>query len=144
MDHLRCMLYIHGGAGYWGSINTHRCVLLSDGLAKPCLSPVLRRYTIWRYARKMRGRCFGMWCCSTGSHLTLLTRSSSYRSAVNYRVRLLQFALTERNDLTLSPTYNRKLPSSPGLALFMTASPPTSTLSILLPPRNIDLLIRRM
>lgn len=29
------------GAGYWGSINTHR-------------------YTIWRYARKMRGRCFAV------------------------------------------------------------------------------------
>ncbi|WVQ67321.1 uncharacterized protein L199_005517 [Kwoniella botswanensis] len=41
MDRLRCMLYIHGGAYYWGSINTHR-------------------YTIWRYARKMHGRCFAV------------------------------------------------------------------------------------
>ncbi|ORX35612.1 hypothetical protein BD324DRAFT_652162 [Kockovaella imperatae] len=41
MDELRCMLYIHGGAYYWGSINTHR-------------------YTIWRYARKMHGRCFAV------------------------------------------------------------------------------------
>ncbi|KAK4685854.1 hypothetical protein P7C73_g4288, partial [Tremellales sp. Uapishka_1] len=31
----------HGGAYYWGSINTHR-------------------YTIWRYARKMKGRCFAV------------------------------------------------------------------------------------
>ncbi|EIW66003.1 hypothetical protein TREMEDRAFT_20822, partial [Tremella mesenterica DSM 1558] len=41
MDELRCMLYIHGGAYYWGSINTYR-------------------YTIWRYARKMHGRCFAV------------------------------------------------------------------------------------
>ncbi|KAJ9124147.1 hypothetical protein QFC22_000944 [Naganishia vaughanmartiniae] len=41
MDHLRCMMYIPGGAHYWGSVNTHR-------------------YTIWRYARKMRGRCFAV------------------------------------------------------------------------------------
>ncbi|WVQ79674.1 hypothetical protein IAT38_001774 [Cryptococcus sp. DSM 104549] len=41
MDRLRCMLYIHGGAYYWGSINTHR-------------------YTIWRHARKMHGRCFAV------------------------------------------------------------------------------------
>ncbi|WWD17016.1 hypothetical protein CI109_101452 [Kwoniella shandongensis] len=41
MDRLRCMLYIHGGAYYWGSINSHR-------------------YTIWRYARKMHGRCFAV------------------------------------------------------------------------------------
>ncbi|KAL7422038.1 hypothetical protein Q5752_003811 [Cryptotrichosporon argae] len=41
MDKLRCMFYIHGGAYYWGSINTHR-------------------YTLWRYARKMRGRVFAV------------------------------------------------------------------------------------
>ncbi|KJE02943.1 esterase/lipase [Cryptococcus gattii NT-10] len=32
---------VHGGAYYWGSINTHR-------------------YTIWRHARKMHGRCFAV------------------------------------------------------------------------------------
>ncbi|EJT48156.1 hypothetical protein A1Q1_02860 [Trichosporon asahii var. asahii CBS 2479] len=32
---------VHGGAYYWGSINTHR-------------------YTIWRFARKMHGRCFAV------------------------------------------------------------------------------------
>ncbi|KAL1411376.1 hypothetical protein Q8F55_002332 [Vanrija albida] len=41
MDRLRCLLYIHGGAYYWGSINTHR-------------------YSIWRYARKINGRCFAV------------------------------------------------------------------------------------
>lgn len=41
MDTLRCMLFIHGGAGYWGSIDTHRAI-------------------IWRYARQMRGRCFAV------------------------------------------------------------------------------------
>ncbi|WOO81222.1 AB hydrolase superfamily protein [Vanrija pseudolonga] len=41
MDRLRCILYIHGGAYYWGSINTHR-------------------YSIWRYARKINGRCFAV------------------------------------------------------------------------------------
>ncbi|CDZ97386.1 Arylacetamide deacetylase [Phaffia rhodozyma] len=40
-DGMRTMLYIHGGAHYWGSINTHR-------------------YTIWRYARKMKGRAFAV------------------------------------------------------------------------------------
>lgn len=32
---------VHGGAYYWGSINTHR-------------------YSIWRYARKINGRCFAV------------------------------------------------------------------------------------
>nr|XP_019007535.1 uncharacterized protein I206_07797 [Kwoniella pini CBS 10737]OCF46316.1 hypothetical protein I206_07797 [Kwoniella pini CBS 10737] len=41
MDRLRCMLYSHMSSYYWGSINTHR-------------------YTIWRYARKMHGRCFAV------------------------------------------------------------------------------------
>lgn len=35
-----CILYIHGGAYFFGSINTHR-------------------YSIWRLARKTRGRAFG-------------------------------------------------------------------------------------
>ncbi|KAI0637973.1 alpha/beta-hydrolase [Trametes polyzona] len=40
MEHLdRVMLYVHGGAYFWGSINTHR-------------------YQVIRYARKMRGRAF--------------------------------------------------------------------------------------
>lgn len=34
-------MLVHGGAYYWGSINTHR-------------------YTIWRHARKMHGRCFAI------------------------------------------------------------------------------------
>ncbi|KZT38355.1 alpha/beta-hydrolase [Sistotremastrum suecicum HHB10207 ss-3] len=37
----RVMLYIHGGAFYWGSINTHR-------------------YQILRFARKIKGRCFAV------------------------------------------------------------------------------------
>ncbi|KAH9819458.1 arylacetamide deacetylase [Melampsora americana] len=41
MDTMRCMLYIHGGAYYFGSTNTHR-------------------YSIWRYARKMGGRAFAV------------------------------------------------------------------------------------
>ncbi|RPD66751.1 alpha/beta-hydrolase [Lentinus tigrinus ALCF2SS1-7] len=42
MEHLdRVMLYVHGGAYFWGSINTHR-------------------YQIIRYARKMRGRAFAV------------------------------------------------------------------------------------
>ncbi|EGG04483.1 arylacetamide deacetylase [Melampsora larici-populina 98AG31] len=41
MDTMRCMLYIHGGAYYFGSVNTHR-------------------YSIWRYARKMGGRAFAV------------------------------------------------------------------------------------
>lgn len=41
LDKMPCMLYIHGGAYYFGSINTHR-------------------YTIWRYARKMGGRAFAV------------------------------------------------------------------------------------
>ncbi|KAI0772028.1 alpha/beta-hydrolase [Trametes elegans] len=40
MGHLdRVMLYVHGGAYFWGSINTHR-------------------YQVIRYARKMKGRAF--------------------------------------------------------------------------------------
>ncbi|KAI9066431.1 alpha/beta-hydrolase [Trametes sanguinea] len=40
MEHLdRVMLYVHGGAFFWGSINTHR-------------------YQVIRYARKMHGRAF--------------------------------------------------------------------------------------
>lgn len=41
LDKMPCMLYIHGGAYYFGSVNTHR-------------------YTIWRYARKMGGRAFAV------------------------------------------------------------------------------------
>ncbi|RXK39917.1 hypothetical protein M231_02851 [Tremella mesenterica] len=41
MDELRCMLYSQWFLYYWGSINTYR-------------------YTIWRYARKMHGRCFAV------------------------------------------------------------------------------------
>ncbi|KAL8280896.1 hypothetical protein RQP46_006575 [Phenoliferia psychrophenolica] len=41
MDEMRCLLYIHGGAYFFGSINTHR-------------------YSIWRYARKMGGRAFAI------------------------------------------------------------------------------------
>ncbi|KAG0152013.1 hypothetical protein CROQUDRAFT_650604 [Cronartium quercuum f. sp. fusiforme G11] len=41
MDTMPCMLYIHGGAYYFGSINTHR-------------------YSISRYARKMGGRAFAV------------------------------------------------------------------------------------
>ncbi len=37
----RCLLYIHGGAYFWGSINSHR-------------------YVIWRLARKMGGRAFSI------------------------------------------------------------------------------------
>ncbi|TIB71390.1 hypothetical protein E3Q24_02352, partial [Wallemia mellicola] len=37
----RTILYVHGGAYYWGSINTHR-------------------YLIWRMARKMRGKAFAV------------------------------------------------------------------------------------
>lgn len=40
MDEMRCLLYIHGGAYFFGSPNTHR-------------------YSIWRYARKIGGRAFG-------------------------------------------------------------------------------------
>ncbi|KAK4057569.1 hypothetical protein OIO90_001214 [Microbotryomycetes sp. JL221] len=41
MDSMRCVLYIHGGAHLFGSINTHR-------------------YQIWRYARKIGGRAFAV------------------------------------------------------------------------------------
>ncbi|KAL4249093.1 hypothetical protein ABKN59_005778 [Abortiporus biennis] len=42
MDHLETvMLYVHGGAYFWGSINTHR-------------------YQIIRYARKIKGRAFAV------------------------------------------------------------------------------------
>lgn len=41
LDKMPCMLYIHGGAYYFGSVNTHR-------------------YTVWRYARKMGGRAFAV------------------------------------------------------------------------------------
>ncbi|CAL1701139.1 unnamed protein product [Somion occarium] len=42
MDHLETvMLYVHGGAYFWGSINTHR-------------------YQIIRYARKFKGRAFAV------------------------------------------------------------------------------------
>ncbi|KAH9894438.1 alpha/beta-hydrolase [Cubamyces lactineus] len=42
MEHLdRVMLYVHGGAYFWGSINTHR-------------------YQVIRYARKMHGRAFAV------------------------------------------------------------------------------------
>ncbi|POW15673.1 hypothetical protein PSTT_01904 [Puccinia striiformis] len=41
LDKMPCMLYIHGGAYYFGSVNTHR-------------------YCIWRYARKMGGRAFAV------------------------------------------------------------------------------------
>ncbi|KAI0751533.1 alpha/beta-hydrolase [Daedaleopsis nitida] len=42
MEHLdRVMLYVHGGAYFWGSINTHR-------------------YQVIRYARKFRGRAFAV------------------------------------------------------------------------------------
>ncbi|KAK4055202.1 hypothetical protein OIV83_000482 [Microbotryomycetes sp. JL201] len=41
MDSMRCILYIHGGAHFFGSINTHR-------------------YQIWRYARKIGGRAFAV------------------------------------------------------------------------------------
>ncbi|KAM0755605.1 alpha/beta-hydrolase [Meredithblackwellia eburnea MCA 4105] len=41
MDEMRCILYIHGGAYFFGSINTHR-------------------YSIWRYARKIGGRAFSI------------------------------------------------------------------------------------
>ncbi|MBW0469178.1 hypothetical protein O181_008893 [Austropuccinia psidii MF-1] len=41
LDKMPCMLYIHGGAYYFGSVNTHR-------------------HTIWRYARKMAGRAFAV------------------------------------------------------------------------------------
>lgn len=42
MEHLETvMLYVHGGAYFWGSINTHR-------------------YQIIRYARKMKGRAFAV------------------------------------------------------------------------------------
>lgn len=34
------MMYIHGGGGFFGSINTHR-------------------YALWRLARKTSGRVFG-------------------------------------------------------------------------------------
>ncbi|TIB18941.1 hypothetical protein E3P92_00289 [Wallemia ichthyophaga] len=37
----RTILFVHGGAYYWGSINTHR-------------------YLIWRMARKMRGKAFAV------------------------------------------------------------------------------------
>jgi hypothetical protein len=41
MDDSRCMLYIHGGGAFFGSINTHR-------------------YAIWRMARKANQRCFAI------------------------------------------------------------------------------------
>ncbi|KAH9942586.1 alpha/beta-hydrolase [Amylocystis lapponica] len=42
MEHLdRVMLYVHGGAYFWGSINTHR-------------------YQVIRYARKFKGRAFAV------------------------------------------------------------------------------------
>ncbi|KZT13024.1 alpha/beta-hydrolase [Laetiporus sulphureus 93-53] len=42
MEHLKTvMLYVHGGAYFWGSINTHR-------------------YQVIRYARKMKGRAFAV------------------------------------------------------------------------------------
>ncbi|KAH9927178.1 alpha/beta-hydrolase [Epithele typhae] len=42
MDHLdRVLLYVHGGAFFWGSINTHR-------------------YQVIRYARKIKGRAFAV------------------------------------------------------------------------------------
>ena len=59
----RTMLYIHGGAGFFGSINTHRCVSF-DPVASALWdssSPDLTdtpSYTLWRYARKIRGRVF--------------------------------------------------------------------------------------
>ncbi|SCV68484.1 BQ2448_605 [Microbotryum intermedium] len=41
LDEMRCILYIHGGAYFFGSPNTHR-------------------YSIWRYARKIGGRAFAL------------------------------------------------------------------------------------
>jgi len=41
LDEMRCLLYIHGGAYFWGSTNSHR-------------------YVIWRLARKMGGRAFSI------------------------------------------------------------------------------------
>ncbi|WAQ85034.1 hypothetical protein PtA15_5A608 [Puccinia triticina] len=41
LDKMPCMLYVHGGAYYFGSINTHR-------------------YAIWRYAQEMGGRAFAV------------------------------------------------------------------------------------
>ncbi|KAM0793477.1 hypothetical protein ACM66B_000919 [Microbotryomycetes sp. NB124-2] len=41
MDNSRVLLYVHGGAMWFGSINTHR-------------------YQIWRYARKIGGRAFAV------------------------------------------------------------------------------------
>ncbi|BEJ16390.1 hypothetical protein CspHIS471_0509950 [Cutaneotrichosporon sp. HIS471] len=41
MDRLRCMLFVHGGGYYCGSINTHH-------------------YFIWRLAKKIRGRVFAV------------------------------------------------------------------------------------
>ncbi|SGY34354.1 BQ5605_C002g01619 [Microbotryum silenes-dioicae] len=41
LDEMRCILYIHGGAYFFGSPNTHR-------------------FSIWRYARKIGGRAFAL------------------------------------------------------------------------------------
>ncbi|EJT96875.1 alpha/beta-hydrolase [Dacryopinax primogenitus] len=41
MDSMRCLLYLHGGGYYFGSVDQER-------------------YTMQRYARKMKGRCFAV------------------------------------------------------------------------------------
>lgn len=57
----RTILFVHGGAYYWGSINTHR-------------------YLIWRMARKMRGKGI----CPFFQVAFLLTIHKHSRSAIDY------------------------------------------------------------
>lgn len=51
-----------------GDLNLKLCsqhppVSQMSGTVITCALPRFQyRYTIWRYARKMRGRCFGKWC----------------------------------------------------------------------------------
>lgn len=59
----RTILFVHGGAYYWGSINTHR-------------------YLIWRMARKMRGK--GETFCVNNHKLTDTAFAVSYRLSPQY------------------------------------------------------------
>jgi acetyl esterase/lipase len=61
------MMYIHGGGGFFGSINTHR-------------------YALWRLARKTSGRVFGEFVLKLPRRIKPLTPPAavSYRLAPQY------------------------------------------------------------